>query len=314
MVRREFLGRLGAAVGAAPLLGCSSSAEAAAESAYPPVGRFVEVEGLKLHYVDEGEGPALVLIHGASGNLRDWTFSMTSRLKDRYRVIAFDRPGHGYSGRPDEQGHDPSVQARLLAAGADALGVERAIVVGHSWGGSVTTAWALARPDQTAGAVSIAGATYPWGGDGGFLYRIGASAVGGAVSAAARAYVSGDRRTSVVRDVFAPNAMPPGYAEHIGIDLALRSDTFQWNAEDINRLNDHLKTLAPRYGEIAAPVEVLHGDADETVYLDVHSLPLAEAVANGRLTVLPGVGHMPHHVREGQVVDAIDRVRAAAFG
>lgn len=313
MMRRKFIGSAAAALVAAPLAACSRGA-GGAETAYPPVGDFVTGDGLKLHYVDVGEGPTVVLVHGASGNLRDWTFSMVDRLSDRYRVIAFDRPGHGYSERHAERGEVPAVQARALAAGADALGVSHAIVVGHSWGGAVATAWALDRPDQVAGAAILAGATYPWGGDGGFLYRVGSGPLSGAVSAIARTYIGPERRRSVVADVFAPDPAPAGYAEHVGVDLALRSDTFRWNAEDIDNLNGHLGPQAARYGELAMPLEVLHGDADDTVFLDVHSRPLARDARNARLTVLPGVGHMPHHVREDQTVAAIDRLQSAAFG
>lgn len=100
-----------------------------AEQAYPPVGEFVEIEGHQVHYVDQGSGPAVILIHGASGNLRDWTFSMTERLATSYRVLAFDRAGHGYSSRP-EDGYDPAVQGRLIAKAARRVGVEKALLVG----------------------------------------------------------------------------------------------------------------------------------------------------------------------------------------
>ena len=90
-------------------------------------------------------------------------------------------------------------------------------------------------------------------------------------------------------------------------ELALRPDTFRWNAEDIDQLNENLGLQAPRYGELAMPIEVMHGDADKTVFDDVHSVPLARDVQNGRLTILPDVGHMPHHSHVDQVIAAIDR-------
>jgi len=75
-------------------------AEARAETSermYPPIGQFVEVRGRRVHYVQAGEGPDLVLIHGASGNLRDWTFDFVDRIAHRYRVTVCDRPGLGYT-------------------------------------------------------------------------------------------------------------------------------------------------------------------------------------------------------------------------
>ena len=313
MTRRGFLAGSAALTA---LSGCVSATTHAqtAEMKYPPLGQFITVDGVRLHYVEEGDGPPIVLIHGANGNVRDWTFSMMRRISDHFRVIAIDRPGHGYSQRAPEDGANPMVQARLFAEAARQLGADRTLIAGHSWGGAVATAWALQEPDQVAGASVLAGATYPWGGDGGALYSLGAGALGGIMNAAARAYVSGDRIASLVGDVFAPNPMTPGYAEYIGVELALRPETFRYNAEDIDQLNGHLGAMAPRYGELAMPIEVMHGDADQTVFDDVHSIPLARDVQNGRLTIFPDVGHMPHHAREDEVVAGFERLRAAAFG
>ncbi len=313
MTRRGFLASAAALFGAA---GCAAGAGdgGSVEAAYPPIGEFIEVDGLRLHYIAAGEGPPIVLIHGANGNIRDWTFSMVRRLTDRFRVIAIDRPGHGYSDRAPENGASPMVQAAIMAKAARRLGAERTLIAGHSWGGAVATAWALQEPEQVAGAAVLAGATYPWGGDGGALYSLGAGPLGGIVGAAARFYVSGDRRAALVADVFAPNEIPAGYVDYIGIELALRPDTFRWNAEDIDQLDRNLGLQAPRYGELAMPLEVMHGTADNTVYDHIHSVPLSRDAQNASLTLFPGVGHMLHHVREEEVVAGFDRLRLAAFG
>ena len=65
------------------------------EHEYPPIGQFIEVDGLRLHYVmqGQGDGPALLLVHGASSNLREFTSSIMPALARHHRVIAFDRPG-----------------------------------------------------------------------------------------------------------------------------------------------------------------------------------------------------------------------------
>lgn len=309
MIRRTFLATAGAA---ALTTGCSGDDYAArAEARYPPLGRYVDVDGVRVHYWAEGSGPSVILIHGANGNLRDWTFSMAPKLARNHRVIAFDRPGHGYSGRP-ENGDDPEVQAAVLSRAATSLGVERAVIVGQSWGGSVAAAWALNAPEQVAGVVMIAGATYPWGGSGVTIYELGASDwAGGMTAALARIYLTEDQRAQFIRDVFHPNPPDPGYEEYIGAELATRPDTFHWNSEDIANLNGHLERMAPRYGQITAPVEIIHGEADQTVLASVHSLPLAQDVAEANLTLLPGVGHMPHHVEEARVIAAIERLTGA---
>ncbi|MEX2517782.1 MAG: alpha/beta hydrolase [Paracoccaceae bacterium] len=316
MTRRDMMKRAAASLSAlAALSGCAGGAVAKGpEAAYPPIGDFIAVEGVRLHYVVEGEGPPIVLIHGANGNLRDFTFSLVARLKDRFRVVAIDRPGHGYSERPALNGGDPAVQARLMAEGAAMLGADRTMIVGHSYGGAVAAAWALARPEQVAGVGMLAGATYSWDGDGGLLYRLGSGPLSPVVGAIARGYVTGDRAKDFVKGVFEPNPVPAGYVEYIGVPLALRPDTFLWNAEDIDSLNKHLAAQAPRYGELAMPMEIVHGDADTTVGLEIHSRRLASAAQDASLTVLPGVGHMPHHAREDEVVAALDRLSARSFG
>ena len=114
--------------------------ERRAASLYEPNGEVLELGNVKVHAYVEGEGPDLVLIHGASGNLRDFTFSMVDQLKDRYRVIALDRPGMGWSTQSDEftaiwsrAGESPRQQARILKQAVDQLGAKSPLVLGHSF-------------------------------------------------------------------------------------------------------------------------------------------------------------------------------------
>ena len=112
--------------------------------------RCIEVGKARVHAHVAGTGPDLVLIHGASGNVRDFTFALVGLLTARYRVIAFDRPGLGWSDDLGRDGLSPLVQADLLRAAAAQLGVRRPIVLGHSYGGAVAMAWALRDPPAPA--------------------------------------------------------------------------------------------------------------------------------------------------------------------
>jgi pimeloyl-ACP methyl ester carboxylesterase len=136
----------------------------AAEQRHPPAGAFAEIEGVRLHYTDAGSGPPIVLVHGASTSLLDFQASIAGRLSKKHRVIAVDRPGHGYSERPPGVWPDPAQQARLIRLLAHALGVERPIIVGRSWSGSVVLAYLLDYPDEAAGGVLLAGGSHPWEG------------------------------------------------------------------------------------------------------------------------------------------------------
>jgi len=305
MTRRGFLA--GAALG-------GLARRARAESRYPPIGDFIAVDGVALHYVDVGAGPPVVLIHGASGNLRDFTFSLTGRLAAAgYRAVAFDRPGLGHSQRAPARGWNPAVQAALMRRAARALVMDPPVVVGHSWGGAAAMAWAVDAPDFCRGVLSLAGATHPWGTGVGPFYQLGASEVfGGLARGAASLLVNRDDPGAVLSRIFRPNVVPAGYARYIGVDLALREPQFRHNAEDLVNLDATLRNQAPRYRGLAVPVEAIHGEADRTVLASVHAQRLVAEVRNGRLTMLKKTGHMPHHAEEATVMAAIARLADGA--
>nr|MDJ0860193.1 alpha/beta hydrolase [Dinoroseobacter sp.] len=240
--------------------------------------------------------------------LRDMTFDLADQLDNRYRVLAFDRPGLGFSEPINPRGESPQEQARHMSAVLDQLGIDQAIILGHSYGGSVAMAWALERPDQVAGVVSLSGATMPWPGGLGPWYSIAGSSIGGAtVVPWIINSVDIDDADSIGARLFRPDALPEGYIDYIGVDLALRREAVQQNARQINRLKRNLKVMSEAYPTVQVPVEILHGTADGTVPAAVHAQPMAELLPNAELTLLPGIGHMPHHAATSDVVSAVDR-------
>ena len=294
--------------------------ERGAAAAFPPTGQIIDVDGVGVHAVQMGQGPDLVLIHGASGNTRDFTFAFADLVKDRYRVTIVDRPGLGWTEQiaPDHKaawstGHaDPKEQARLLKAATDKMGVENPIVLGHSFGGIVALAWAV-EFDDLAGLVSVAGVANPWPGELDWTYRVNGSAWGGGlVVPVLSAFVPAGYIDDVVSNIFAPQTAPEGYIEHVGPALILRRASMRANARQVNWLRPFVVGLSQRYGEIAVPVEVVHGDADTIVPLDVHSAKLPGQIKGANVTVLPGVGHMPQHTNASDVIAAIDRVAERA--
>lgn len=292
-----------------------------AEAEFPPEGAFVEVGGRRVHYVQRGRGPDLVLIHGASGNSRDMTYRFMDKLAGRYRVTAFDRPGLGYTDRAASwlanpfagRGETPDEQARLLRGAARKLGIARSIVLGHSFGGSVAMAWALGDHDATAAVVIVSGATMPWDSELTWHYRIVEGRLkGGIVPWLVGAWTPQRLVDRAVAGTFRPDHVPDAYAEQLGAHLALRAASFRANARQVNVLRHAVEAMAPLYPSLLMPVEIVHGDADPIVLLDVHSRPLAALIPGASLTVLRGVGHMPHHTDPEAVIAAIDRARARA--
>ena len=295
--------------------------EAQAAAAYPPEGRLLSVNGRQVHAVTRGTGPDLVLIHGASGNLRDFTLAFMDRLTDRYRVTAFDRPGLGHTDRVSDAfahpfarfGESPADQAALLADAADQLGLQTPILLGHSYGASVAMAWALDRPDTVAGVVNVSGATMPWPGGLGLLYKVNGSGFGGALVPPMLAALTPEPYVDrVIEQIFTPDPIPANYAEAVGAALTIRRETLRANARQVNSLYPHVVAMSARYPALDLPVEIVHGDADTIVPLAIHSEPLSRLLPDAQLTVLPGIGHMPHHAAPEAVIAAIDRLAARA--
>ena len=298
----------------------------AAERAYPPIGSFVTVMGRDVHYVQEGSGPHLVMLHGAGGNLREFTFDLMGRLTDRYTVTAFDRPGMGYTDRvPDVEtgllatdGDSPQEQAALLRAAATELGITDPIIVGHSFGGIVAYAWAVAGLDEeapvnAAAIVSLAGVTMPWPGGLGSYYTVNGSPVGGVVTIPAiSAYVPQSLIDESIAATFAPQPVPEGYADYIGAGLTLRPEAMRANTRQVNTSRPHVVTLSQRYPELTLPIEIVHGEEDTTVPIHVHAEEIEKIVPQVNTVRLPGVGHMPHHANPEATVAAIDRAAERA--
>jgi pimeloyl-ACP methyl ester carboxylesterase len=308
-----------AAVILAALLVVTATWAAAIERAYPASGRLVPVTGGRLHVVDlsSGENEAdlpVVLLHGASGNLNDMRVAFGERLAATRRVILIDRPGHGWSDRPGGMADAaPARQAMLVREALDALGVRRAIFAGYSWSGALATAFALAYPERVAGLVLIAPVTHPWPRRTAWYHWIATTPVLGPLFARTVALPLGMSLIDAsARAVFAPQEMPDGYVERIAAPLLLRPAEFLANAFDVTLLSGHLVAQSKRYGEIRAPTVIITGDRDGTVSQKIHSEAIAAMVPNAELIVVPGVGHMVHHLAPDIVIAAIERVTARA--
>lgn len=287
------------------------------EAAHPPVGRFIHVGGVRLHVAElglargmPGAEPAVVLVHGASGNMQDMRLALGERLAQSHRVILIDRPGHGWSSRPAGDIYaSPARQAEVVAEALEQLGVRRSILVGHSWGGTFVTAYALAFPDRTAGLVLLSAVTHPWPADPGWYNNIASLPLIGPVFLRTLVYPLGsfliDRAS---RRLFAPQAAPEDYLRRAAIRLVLRPKTFFANARDLALLESFIVTQVPRYADLSLPTIILTGDHDATVSPKINACALAATLPRARLVVLKGVGHMPHHAAPEAVAAAINEL------
>lgn len=281
---------------------------------WPPRGKTLRIDGLDVHLVDipaSPEAPSLLLLHGASGNVREPLQALQHALAGRYRLLAVDRPGNGHSSRGAREMSDPARQAEVIAAALGRLHVGSCLVLGHSLGAAVALALALGRPDLVKGLILIAPATHPWPGGVSRRARFFALSRFGRIVAELVVAPLGLWLTGpTIRVIFRPCAVPVSYARRIGAMLAIRPACFVANCRDIADLHRHVIRLSARYSDIRVPAEIVTGDRDAIVAPAIHAYGLARDLPGARLTVLPGAGHMPHWSRAAEVVAAVDRVQA----
>ena len=264
---------------------------------FPARGETIEVAGARLNVLDLGPRdaahPPIVMIHGASSNLEVMRAPLGDMLAARHRVILIDRPGHGWSSQLNEVVATPAAQARMIEQALEKLGIGPVILVVHSWAGALGARMAIDYPERIAGLVMLAPVAYPWrGGVGWFNELVAMPLIGPLLAHTVTLPLGSLLIARSARGVFLPQIMPDDFITVAAIPLALRPREFLANARDLGALKQAVMEQAPRYREISAPTLVISGDADTTVSTHIHSRPFAAAVANARLIVLPGVGHM----------------------
>jgi pimeloyl-ACP methyl ester carboxylesterase len=284
-----------------------------AEHRNPPRGRFVTVDGVRLHYVDIGDGPPLVLLHGNGSMIEDFASSgLLGRAASQYRVIAFDRPGFGHSSRPRDRVWSAEAQADLLLAALARLGVSRALVLGHSWGASVAVAMALRHPRSVSGLVLASGYYFP-------TMRVDMALLSGPAVP-----VLGDLARHTVapvltrllwplllRKVFAPAPVPPKF-RRFPKEMAVRPSQLCAAAAESALLLPAATAAAGRYAALQMPVAIVAGTEDRLIDPDAQSRKLHREIAGSRLRMVHGAGHMVHQTEPAAVLTAIDEVAERA--
>ena len=285
-----------------------------AERLNPPQGRFVEVDGVRLHYVERGKGDPLVLLHGNGSMVQDFESSgLLDKAAKNYRVIAFDRPGYGYSDRPRSTIWTPEAQADLIHRALEELDATPAIVLGHSWGASVAVALAVKYEDSVKALVLASGYYYP-------TARIDVAAASGPAIP-----ILGDilRYTvapllgriiwpAVMRKIFGPAAVPRKFTKGFPAGLALRPSQLRASAAESALMIPDAYGMRDRYSELAMPVVIIAGELDRLIDTDRQSGQLHRDVAQSTFHSVPGAGHMVHQTATNQVMAAIDEAAAAS--
>jgi pimeloyl-ACP methyl ester carboxylesterase len=280
----------------------------AAEKKHLPDGRFLTVDGVRLHFVDSGgHGPPVVLLHGNGTMIADMAITgLIKRASRQYRTIAFDRPGFGYSSRPRSTAWTPSAQAMLFRKAFARLGIEKPIIIAHSWGTLVALGLALDE-DAAGGLVLVSGYYYPTArADVVLLSPPAIPLLGDIVRYTVSPLLGRVLAPHMIRKSFAPAEVPPEFKTDFPLDMALRPSQIRASAEEAALMTHAAAKFQSRYSSLELPVFIIAGAGDRIVNVDKQSRRLARDIPDGTLLILRGLGHMLHHSAPNEVMAALE--------
>lgn len=284
-----------------------------AERRHPPEGRFIEVDGVRLHYTDRGTGPAVVLVHGNMVSGGDWDSSGVAQpLLEGHRVIVFDRPGFGHSDRPRGRLWTAEAQAALLHQAIRQLGVERPVVVGHSWGAIVALAMALRHQADLAGVVLVSG-YYFWTLRPDVLpVTLAALPVLGDILRYTVSPLLGRLLLPLTkRAMFSPETVPARFSATYSDGMALRPSQLRATADDGALMIPGALEFRGELGRLAIPTVILAGAEDKVVFSRM-AARLHAALPSSILHVVQGAGHMVHYAVPRQLAATIAAVAGSS--
>ncbi len=278
------------------------------EPAHRPPGRFIEVDGVRVHAIVRGKGRPVVLIHGNGTMAEDFVIcGLVEQLAKHYRVIAIDRPGFGHTERPRHWVWTAAAQARLVGHVLAALNVERPVVVGHSWGTLVALGLAIHEGLDLRGLVLLSGYYYPGRrADVALISALAVPGLGDAARALTPGAVGRALAPQVFRHVFKPQAVPARFTARFPRRALALGHASAGERRGHRQHERRRRPVQPRYAALRLPVAILSGDADAVVEPGEQSCRLNAEVAGSTLTLLPGQGHMIHYSAKARILRAVE--------
>ncbi|ATF88429.1 alpha/beta fold hydrolase [Burkholderia gladioli] len=280
---------------------------------FPPEGKFVDIDGDRLHYVDYGSGPPIVMVHGLCGQLRNFAYLELPRLAQSHRVIVVDRAGSGRSTRGPASQANVYAQARTIARFIDTLGLEKPLLVGHSLGGAIALAVGLDHPDSVSRIALIAPLTHtetePPAAFKGLALRWPLLRRFASLTMGIPVMILQSRKA--IDAIFAPEPVPRDFPIKGGGLMGLRPDAFYAASSDLVAAPEDLPEMERRYPTLGMPVSVLYGRQDAILSYRKHGEALKQKLPGIELTLVEG-GHMLPVTQPVQTTDWIREVAAQA--
>jgi len=279
-----------------------------AERRNPPIGRFITVDGVRLHYVERGTGSPLVLLHGNGSMIQDFVSSgLVDLAAKTYRVIAFDRPGFGYSERPRSTVWTPAAQADLINAALMQMRVFQPLVLGHSWGTLVAVALALKYPRNVRALILASGYYYPNARADVLVLSPPAMPLIGDVLRYTISPILGRLMwPGLLRKLFGPSRVPKKFAG-FPEEMTMRPSQIRASAAETALMIPAAHGFREDYGHLKMPVVIVAGTEDRVVEVQ-QSAHLHRDIAQSTLRCIPNTGHMVHQTATAEVMSAIDMV------
>jgi pimeloyl-ACP methyl ester carboxylesterase len=280
-----------------------------AEQLLPPSGTFAKLGSTQLHYVDQGQGPAIVMIHGLAGNLHNFTYGVATPLSQNHRVICVDRPGCGYSKRSSNADASLEAQADTIVSLLDHLKIESAVFVGHSLGGAISLAAALRHPHKVKALALIAPLTHlPENTPKVFQVFDVTSPVIRKILGWTLAIPGTLFRISLtLKVVFGPERAPKDFAIRGGGILSLKPQTFITASSDIQNASWSMPAIEAAYSNLKTPVHVLFAHEDRILDCKLNGEDLPSRIPGTQITLVSG-GHMLPVTQAGLCVQFIEGV------
>ena len=278
-----------------------------AERRNPPIGVFMECDGVRLHYIERGDSaaPCMVLFHGNGTMIQDLVLSgLVDLLAGSHRVICFDRPGFGYSQRPRSHLWTPTAQAALFSKALHQLRVHDPVVLGHSWGTLVAVALALQSDFAVTGLVLASGYYFPsFRADFWLMSGPAVPVIGDLLRYTLAPAVSAAMMPKLLRTLFAPRSVPPEFKDEFPTSLSLRPKQLRAAAEESAFLIPAAAQLQHQYRHIQCPVRIFHGKDDRLIDVD-QSRRLHKELPGSLLHLIDDAGHMVTYADASGIADA----------